>query len=120
MLPDIASYGKIVGGGGPLGCVGGKAEYMDLMNPRNKGQANYSYVNGTLHGNPVAAVAGMATLAELKKPSFYGTSTHWQTTSARRVRKFSTRKHTCDRDGQRIPSGRSCLWTNRLTIMPTS
>jgi len=71
VLPDIASYGKIVGGGGPLGCVGGKAEYMDLMNPRNKGQANYSYVNGTLHGNPVAAVAGLATLAELTKPSFY-------------------------------------------------
>lgn len=71
VLPDLASYGKIVGGGGPLGFVGGKAEYMDLMNPRNKGQANYSYVNGTLHGNPVAVVAGMATLAELKRPSFY-------------------------------------------------
>lgn len=71
VLPDIASYGKVVGGGGPLGCVGGKAEYMDLMNPRNRGQANYSYVNGTLHGNPVAAVAGLATLDELKKPSFY-------------------------------------------------
>jgi glutamate-1-semialdehyde 2,1-aminomutase len=71
VLPDIASYGKIVGGGGPLGFVAGKGEYMDLMNPRNKGQANYSYVNGTLHGNPVAAVAGIATLAELKKPSFY-------------------------------------------------
>ena len=35
---------------------------MDLMNPRNKGQANYSYVNGTLHGNPVAAVAIAGTL----------------------------------------------------------
>lgn len=69
--PDLASFGKIVGGGGPLGCVAGKAEYMDLMNPRNRGQANYSYVNGTLHGNPVAAVAGLATLAELKKPGFY-------------------------------------------------
>ncbi|PPR11725.1 MAG: Glutamate-1-semialdehyde 2,1-aminomutase [Alphaproteobacteria bacterium MarineAlpha11_Bin1] len=71
VLPDIASYGKIVGGGGPLGFVGGKAEYVDLMNPRNKGQASYSYVNGTLHGNPVAAAAGIATLAELKRPSFY-------------------------------------------------
>ena len=71
VLPDLASYGKIIGGGGPLGCVGGKAEYMNLMNPRNRGQANYSYVNGTLHGNPVAAVVGLATLAELKKPSFY-------------------------------------------------
>ena len=71
VLPDLASYGKIVGGGGPLGCVGGKAEYMNLINPRNRGLANYSYVNGTLHGNPVAAIAGLATLAELKKPSFY-------------------------------------------------
>tara|TARA_R110000868_G_scaffold10313_17_gene50721 strand:- start:18964 stop:20292 length:1329 start_codon:yes stop_codon:yes gene_type:complete len=71
VLPDIASYGKVVGGGGPLGCVGGKAEYMDLMSPLNRGKANYSYVNGTLHGNPVAAVAGLATLAELKKTSFY-------------------------------------------------
>jgi glutamate-1-semialdehyde 2,1-aminomutase len=71
VLPDLASYGKIVGGGGPLGFVGGKAEYMNLINPRNRGQGNYSYVNGTLHGNPVAASAGLATLAELKKPSFY-------------------------------------------------
>ncbi|MEX2453190.1 MAG: aminotransferase class III-fold pyridoxal phosphate-dependent enzyme [Rhodospirillaceae bacterium] len=69
--PDIASFGKIVGGGGPLGCVGASAELMDLMSPRNRGQANYSYVNGTLHGNPVASVAGLATLAELRKPSFY-------------------------------------------------
>ena len=71
VLPDLASYGKIIGGGGPLGCVGGKAEYVNLMNPRNRGLANYSYVNGTLHGNPVAAVVGLATLVELKKPPFY-------------------------------------------------
>ena len=51
--------------------MGGKAEYMNLINPRNRGQGNYSYVNGTLHGNPVAAIAGLETLAELKKPSFY-------------------------------------------------
>lgn len=69
--PDLASYGKIVGGGGPLGCVGGKAEYMDLINPRNKGQSNYSYVNGTLHGNPVASVAALATMEELQKPNYY-------------------------------------------------
>lgn len=71
VLPDLASFGKIIGGGGPLGCVGGKAEYMDLMNPLNKGKSNYSYVNGTLHGNPIAALAGLATLAELSKPTFF-------------------------------------------------
>jgi glutamate-1-semialdehyde 2,1-aminomutase len=56
VLPDLASYGKIVGGGGPLGCVAGKAEYMDLMNPRNRGNANYSYVK-ILDKNRVPAMA---------------------------------------------------------------
>ena len=69
--PDLASFGKIVGGGGPLGCVGGRAELMDLMSPKNRGQANYSYVNGTLHGNPIASVAGLETLKVLKQPGFY-------------------------------------------------
>ncbi|MDH3451165.1 MAG: aminotransferase class III-fold pyridoxal phosphate-dependent enzyme, partial [Gammaproteobacteria bacterium] len=35
--PDLASYGKIVGGGGPLGAVAGRAEIIDLTNPRHKG-----------------------------------------------------------------------------------
>jgi glutamate-1-semialdehyde 2,1-aminomutase len=69
--PDLASYGKIVGGGGPLGCVGGRRDIIDLANPRNKGKPTYAYINGTLHGNPVAAAAGLATLAELRKPGTY-------------------------------------------------
>ena len=70
--PDLASYGKIVGGGGALGCVAGKARYVDLMSPRLRGQSSYSHVNGTLHGNPIAVVAALATLAEVRKPGFYG------------------------------------------------
>jgi glutamate-1-semialdehyde 2,1-aminomutase len=69
--PDLASYGKIVGGSGPLGCVAGRADIIELANPRNRGKPNYAYINGTLHGNPVAAAAGLATLAELKKPGTY-------------------------------------------------
>ncbi len=69
--PDLASYGKIVGGGGPLSCVGGREEILDLCNPRHKGKPNYAYVNGTLHGNPIAAAAGLATLRELRKPGCY-------------------------------------------------
>jgi len=69
--PDLASYGKIVGGGGPLGCVGGRADLLDATNPNRKGRADYAYINGTLHGNPIAAVAGLATLRVLSEPGFY-------------------------------------------------
>ena len=69
--PDLASYGKIVGGGGPLGCVGGRADLIDATNPSRKGRADYAYINGTLHGNPIAAVAALATLKVLQEPGFY-------------------------------------------------
>ncbi|MPY69838.1 MAG: aminotransferase class III-fold pyridoxal phosphate-dependent enzyme [Alphaproteobacteria bacterium] len=69
--PDLASYGKIVGGGGPVACVAGPAELIEQCNPRNRGKADYAYINGTLHGNPVGCAAGLATLAELRRPGFY-------------------------------------------------
>ena len=73
VIPDLASYGKIVGGGGPLGCVAGRAEIIERANPKHKGQADYAYINGTLHGNPVAAAAGLATITQLEQPGFYRT-----------------------------------------------
>ncbi|MEO1193570.1 MAG: aminotransferase class III-fold pyridoxal phosphate-dependent enzyme [Pseudomonadota bacterium] len=73
VTPDLASFGKIVGGGGPLGCVGGRAEILERTNPRNKGTTGYAYINGTLHGNPIAAAAGSATLDLLAAPGFYET-----------------------------------------------
>lgn len=69
--PDLASYGKIVGGGGPVGCVAGSASIMEQCNPVNRGQSNYAYINGTLHGNPVGCAAGLATLAILREKNFY-------------------------------------------------
>ena len=71
VLPDLAAYGKIVGGGGPVGCVAGKDSVMEQCNPVNRGKPTYAYINGTLHGNPVGCAAGRATLAELRKPGFY-------------------------------------------------
>ena len=71
VTPDLASYGKIVGGGGPLGCVGGRADLIDATNPSRKGRPDYAYINGTLHGNPIAAVAALATLNVLRSPGFY-------------------------------------------------
>ncbi len=71
VTPDIASYGKIVGGGGPLGCVAARDDIIDLANPLNRGKPDYAYINGTLHGNPVAAAAGLATLGVLREPGTY-------------------------------------------------
>lgn len=71
VIPDLATYGKIVGGGGPLGCVAGREDLIDATNPNRKGRKDYAYINGTLHGNPIASVAGMATINVLKQPGFY-------------------------------------------------
>ncbi|MDJ0945336.1 MAG: aminotransferase class III-fold pyridoxal phosphate-dependent enzyme [Kiloniellales bacterium] len=71
VTPDLASFGKVVGAGGPLSCVAGRAEILDLCDPRRKGEPNYVYFNGTLHGNPVAAAATLALLDELAKPGTY-------------------------------------------------
>lgn len=71
VTPDLASYGKVVGAGGPMSCIAGKAAILDLANPAMKGKRNYAYFNGTLHGNPIAAAATFAMLDELSKPGTY-------------------------------------------------
>lgn len=71
ITPDLASFGKVIGGSGALSVVAGKAEIIDLADPAKKGQPDYAYLNGTLHGNPVAAAATLATLDELAMPGTY-------------------------------------------------
>lgn len=68
---DLATYGKIVGGGGPVACVVGKAELIDQSHPVKKGSPEYVYASGTLHGNPLGAAAGLATLDLIRAPDFY-------------------------------------------------
>ncbi len=69
--PDLATFGKIVGGGGPMSCIAGRADILDLADPNNKGRPGYTYINGTLHGNPVAASATLTMLDELNQPGVY-------------------------------------------------
>lgn len=57
IAPDLTCLGKIVGGGLPIGAVGGRAEIMDCLAP-----AGRVYQAGTLSGNPVAVAAGLCTL----------------------------------------------------------
>ncbi|MBK7998574.1 MAG: glutamate-1-semialdehyde 2,1-aminomutase [Verrucomicrobia bacterium] len=59
--PDLSCFGKIIGGGLPVGAFGGRADIMDYLAPLGP-----VYQAGTLSGNPVAMAAGIAALEELK------------------------------------------------------
>ena len=71
VTPDLAAFGKIIGGGGTLSCVAGRADVVDRTSPRLKGTPRFVYTSGTFHGNPLAAAAGLATLEVLRRPGFY-------------------------------------------------
>ncbi len=64
--PDMSCFGKIVGGGLPVGAYGGRKDIMSQVAPEGP-----VYQAGTLSGNPIAMAAGIATLKEIKKPGFY-------------------------------------------------
>jgi glutamate-1-semialdehyde 2,1-aminomutase len=70
VTPDLAAFGKIIGGGYPLAAVTGKAEIMQYFARPNAAGLPVAQV-GTLNGNPVAATAGLATLQELQQPGAY-------------------------------------------------
>ena len=66
--PDLTCFGKIIGGGMPVGAYGGRKDIMSQMAPEGA-----VYQAGTLSGNPVAMAAGLATLAQLRQPGVYDT-----------------------------------------------
>jgi glutamate-1-semialdehyde 2,1-aminomutase len=64
---DLVTYGKVIGGGMPVGAFGGRKEIMEHIAPLGK-----VYQAGTLSGNPIAMIAGITTLKILKEnPSIY-------------------------------------------------
>lgn len=64
--PDVITYGKILGGGLPVGAYASSVEIMSCISPEGD-----VYQAGTLSGNPVAMAAGIAQLSECLKPGFY-------------------------------------------------
>ncbi|MFC2970623.1 glutamate-1-semialdehyde 2,1-aminomutase [Azotobacter bryophylli] len=66
VTPDLSTFGKIIGGGMPVGCFGGKREIMSCIAPLGP-----VYQAGTLSGNPLAMAAGLATLGLISRPGFH-------------------------------------------------
>jgi len=66
ITPDLSCFGKVIGGGLPVGAYGGKKEIMSQIAPQGP-----VYQAGTLSGNPIAMSAGIATLEQLKKEGVY-------------------------------------------------
>ena len=66
ITPDITTLGKILGGGLPVGAIGGRADVIDRFTPDGD-----VFQAGTLSGNPLAMAAGIATLTQLRAPGVY-------------------------------------------------
>jgi glutamate-1-semialdehyde 2,1-aminomutase len=66
ITPDLSCFGKVIGGGLPVGAFGGRAEIMDYLAP-----VGPVYQAGTLSGNPIAMAAGIAALEELQTGGAY-------------------------------------------------
>ncbi len=62
VVPDLVTFGKVIGAGLPLACFGGRAEIMDLLSP-----IGGVYQAGTLSGNPLAVCAGLSALYKIKR-----------------------------------------------------
>jgi glutamate-1-semialdehyde 2,1-aminomutase len=71
VTPDMCTLGKIVGGGYALAAVAGRADIMKHFDKLAVADEDFLFQIGTLSGNPIAAVAGMATLKVLKQPGAY-------------------------------------------------
>ncbi len=66
ITPDLAAFGKVIGGGMPVGAFGGSVELMSVLAPLGP-----AYQAGTLSGNPVAMAAGLATLDVLERENVW-------------------------------------------------
>ncbi len=66
LQPDLVCYGKVIGGGFPVGCYGGRRDLLDLVAPNGP-----VYQAGTLSANPVGMRAGLATLQKAERVNAY-------------------------------------------------
>lgn len=68
VTPDLTAFGKVIGGGMPVGAIAGPAKVMQRFSPMGD-----VYQAGTLSGNPIAMAAGLASLELISRPGFFDT-----------------------------------------------
>jgi glutamate-1-semialdehyde 2,1-aminomutase len=71
VTPDLCTLGKIVGGGYALAAIAGRADIMAHFDRLAMADEDFLFQVGTLSGNPIASIAGLATLEVLKRPGTY-------------------------------------------------
>jgi glutamate-1-semialdehyde 2,1-aminomutase len=71
VIPDLATYGKALGGGFPIGACTGRAHLLDCVNEHHVDQPDYVWSASTTGGNPVSCAAALATLDLLAEPGVY-------------------------------------------------
>jgi glutamate-1-semialdehyde 2,1-aminomutase len=71
VTPDVCTLGKIVGGGYALAAIAGRADIMAHFDRLAMADEDFLFQVGTLSGNPIASIAGLATLEVLKRPGAY-------------------------------------------------
>ncbi|MCE9501160.1 MAG: glutamate-1-semialdehyde 2,1-aminomutase [Leptospira sp.] len=118
--PDLVTYGKIIGGGFPVGGYGGRKEIMDLISPQGP-----VYQAGTLSANPFGMRAGLATLKKIKRENVFPileertrrfisefisilnqhSTSEWDAVQAASMFWFHKKNHTPIRRIDEIPSG---------------
>ena len=103
--PDLTTLGKILGGGLPIGALGGRAEIMDQLAPLGS-----VYQAGTLSGNPMAVTAGLSTLRQLSK-TLYSSLEKKTELLASELEKIATEKGI-DLKCPRIGSMMGCRFSN--------
>ena len=92
VIPDLTCMGKIVGGGMPIGIIGGRDEVMEMANPQS---SNRVWIGGgTFSANPLSMIAGLKTLEELKKQKIeYSRINKLGTTLKERLNSFFQEKN---------------------------
>ena len=71
VVPDIAAYGKGLGGGYPIGAIAGRADILELCAEANLGQDQYVWFASSAGGNPITSAAALVVLKEMRQPGSY-------------------------------------------------